>query len=95
MIELPHAPTDVTRESLTFTNSSPIDVFENRSGVATLVIGHPTGAAVFAEFSDSSDPIDASNSIPIEPYTILEISKATRYMTLFGNGTTTVWWYVT
>jgi hypothetical protein len=94
VIELPHAPTDVTRTNLTLTNSSPIDVLEDRSGVATLIISHPSGAAVQAQFDSDNAPIDASDSIPLGVYTVLEISKATRYMTLFGNGATRVYCYV-
>jgi len=94
VIELPRAPTDVNVENLILANSTPIDVLEGRSGVATLVLCHPSGFAVQAQFDSASSPIDASDSIPVDTYTVLEISKATRYMTLFGNGATSVYWYV-
>jgi len=95
VIELPAAPTSVQREGLTVTNSSPIDVFEDRSGVASLVICYDTGASVQAIFSATDDPVDASDSMSLDTYTIFQISKATRYMTLFATSSpASVYWYV-
>jgi hypothetical protein len=96
MIELPSAPTDVTVEELDFSNSDPIDVLGDRDGTATLVLGIVDDSAVVQIlFSATVAPINASESIPIGAYTVLTISKATRYMTLFANGAdASVAWYV-
>jgi hypothetical protein len=96
MIELPSPPTDVTVEELAFSNSSPIDVLGDRDGTATLVLGIVNDSAtVQVLFSAVNEAINASVSIPIGAYTVLTISKATRYMTLFANGAdASVAWYV-
>jgi hypothetical protein len=95
VIELPGAPTDVSFQDLAFSNNGPYDVLGDRDGIATIVICATTAVQAQILFSATSDPIDATIGMPLDDYTIVEISKPTRYMTIYADGADAlVYWYI-
>lgn len=95
MIELPRAPHDISYELFTHAGSSdPIDVLGDRDGSAVLVICHFDGGPMHVLFSGTDEPVDAEDSMPLDFYTVIEISSATRFMTLACRRPASAYWYV-